>query len=115
MTVEQLRGRAHAAHESPPHVLAVQPDGQRLHARGADRDWPVGPRARHLVISDEIYEHLLYEDAQSAHIVKLVPELANQAVILNGVAKTYAMTGWRVGWMIGPSDASRPPCPSSRT
>ena len=56
------------------------------------------------VISDEIYEHLLYEDAQSAHIVKLVPELANQAVILNGVAKTYAMTGWRVGWMIGPSD-----------
>ena len=56
------------------------------------------------VISDEIYEHLLYENAQSAHIVKLVPELANQAVILNGVAKTYAMTGWRVGWMIGPSD-----------
>ena len=56
------------------------------------------------VISDEIYEHLLYEDAQTAHIVKLVPELANQAVILNGVAKTYAMTGWRVGWMIGPSD-----------
>ena len=56
------------------------------------------------VISDEIYEHLLYENAQTAHIVKLVPELANQAVILNGVAKTYAMTGWRVGWMIGPSD-----------
>ena len=56
------------------------------------------------VISDEIYEHLLYENAQSAHIVKLVPELANQAVILNGVAKTYAMTGWRVGWMIAPSD-----------
>ena len=56
------------------------------------------------VISDEIYEHLLYEDAQTAHIVKLVPELADQSVILNGVAKTYAMTGWRVGWMIGPSD-----------
>ena len=56
------------------------------------------------VISDEIYEHLLYEDARSAHIVKLVPELADQSVILNGVAKTYAMTGWRVGWMIGPSD-----------
>ena len=56
------------------------------------------------VISDEIYEHLLYEDAQTAHIVALVPELADQAVILNGVAKTYAMTGWRVGWMIGPSD-----------
>lgn len=56
------------------------------------------------VITDEIYEHLLYEDAQPAHIVRLVPELANQTIVLNGVAKTYAMTGWRVGWMIGPGD-----------
>lgn len=56
------------------------------------------------VITDEIYEHLLYEDAQPAHIVKLVPELANQTLVLNGVAKTYAMTGWRVGWMSGPAD-----------
>ncbi|QQM67693.1 pyridoxal phosphate-dependent aminotransferase [Actinomyces weissii] len=56
------------------------------------------------VISDEIYEHLLYDGAQSAHVVALVPELAEQTLVLNGVAKTYAMTGWRVGWMIGPSD-----------
>ena len=56
------------------------------------------------VITDEIYEHLLYEDAVPAHIVKLVPELADRAIVLNGVAKTYAMTGWRVGWMIGPTD-----------
>ena len=56
------------------------------------------------VITDEIYEHLLYDGAESAHIVALVPELADQTVVLNGVAKTYAMTGWRVGWMIGPSD-----------
>lgn len=56
------------------------------------------------VITDEIYEHLLYEDAQPAHIVRLVPELADQTIVLNGVAKTYAMTGWRVGWMIGPGD-----------
>lgn len=56
------------------------------------------------VISDEIYEHLLYDDAESAHIVRLVPELADQTVVLNGVAKTYAMTGWRVGWLTGPSD-----------
>lgn len=56
------------------------------------------------IISDEIYEHLLYDDAEPAHIVKLVPELADQTVILNGVAKTYAMTGWRVGWLIGPTD-----------
>ena len=56
------------------------------------------------VITDEIYEHLLYDGAQTAHIVKLVPELADQTIVLNGVAKTYAMTGWRVGWMIAPSD-----------
>lgn len=56
------------------------------------------------VITDEIYEHLLYEDAEPAHIVELVPELADQCLVLNGVAKTYAMTGWRVGWMIGPVD-----------
>ena len=56
------------------------------------------------IITDEIYEHLLYDGAESAHIVALVPELADQTVVLNGVAKTYAMTGWRVGWMIGPSD-----------
>ena len=59
------------------------------------------------VITDEIYEHLLYDGAQSAHIVNLVPELADQTIVLNGVAKTYAMTGWRVGWMIGPRDVIR--------
>lgn len=56
------------------------------------------------VITDEIYEHLLYDDAVFTSIVKAVPALANQTIILNGVAKTYAMTGWRVGWMIGPAD-----------
>ena len=56
------------------------------------------------VITDEIYEHLLYDGAEPAHIVSLVPELADTTIVLNGVAKTYAMTGWRVGWMIGPSD-----------
>ena len=49
------------------------------------------------VITDEIYEHLLYDGAQTTHVVKLVPELAEQTIVLNGVAKTYAMTGWRVG------------------
>lgn len=56
------------------------------------------------VITDEIYEHLLYDDAEPAHIVKLVPELADTSIVLNGVSKSYAMTGWRVGWMHGPSD-----------
>jgi aspartate/methionine/tyrosine aminotransferase len=56
------------------------------------------------VITDEIYEHLVYGDAEHHSILAVVPELAEQCVILNGVAKTYAMTGWRVGWLIGPPD-----------
>ena len=56
------------------------------------------------VVTDEIYEHLVYGDARFASMPALVPELADQCVIVNGVAKTYAMTGWRVGWMIGPAD-----------
>jgi aspartate aminotransferase len=56
------------------------------------------------VITDEIYEHLTYDGVPSASMPVEVPELANTCVVLNGVAKTYAMTGWRVGWMIGPTD-----------
>jgi aspartate/methionine/tyrosine aminotransferase len=56
------------------------------------------------VITDEIYEHLTYDDAVFTPIVKVVPDLADTCIALNGVAKTYAMTGWRVGWMIGPLD-----------
>ncbi|HEY8717085.1 pyridoxal phosphate-dependent aminotransferase [Pengzhenrongella sp.] len=56
------------------------------------------------VITDEIYEHLTYDDAVFTPIVRAVPELADTTIVLNGVAKTYAMTGWRVGWMIAPAD-----------
>ncbi|WP_273654784.1 pyridoxal phosphate-dependent aminotransferase [Cellulomonas fimi] len=56
------------------------------------------------VVTDEIYEHLTYDHAVFTPIVRVVPELADTCVVLNGVAKTYAMTGWRVGWMIGPRD-----------
>ena len=56
------------------------------------------------VITDEIYEHLTYGKHQNHSMLAVVPELADQCVILNGVAKTYAMTGWRVGWMAGPAD-----------
>ncbi len=56
------------------------------------------------VVTDEIYEHLTYGDAEFHSMPVLVPELADRCVVLNGVAKTYAMTGWRVGWMIGPTD-----------
>jgi aspartate/methionine/tyrosine aminotransferase len=56
------------------------------------------------VVTDEIYEHLVYGGAEFTSIATAVPELGDKVVILNGVAKTYAMTGWRVGWLIGPSD-----------
>ncbi|CAB4935515.1 unannotated protein [freshwater metagenome] len=56
------------------------------------------------VIADEIYEHLLYDGATAPSMPVIVPGLADTCIILNGVAKTYAMTGWRVGWMIGPKD-----------
>ncbi|WP_271394547.1 pyridoxal phosphate-dependent aminotransferase [Neomicrococcus lactis] len=56
------------------------------------------------VVTDEIYEHLVYDDASFTSIATAAPELADRVVILNGIAKTYAMTGWRVGWMAGPLD-----------
>ena len=56
------------------------------------------------VVTDEIYEHLTFGDHEFTSMPAVVPELIDTCVILNGVAKTYAMTGWRVGWMIGPSD-----------
>ena len=56
------------------------------------------------VMTDEIYEHLVYGDATFSSLPALVPELADTCVVINGVAKTYAMTGWRVGWMLGPVD-----------
>jgi aspartate aminotransferase len=59
------------------------------------------------VITDEIYEHLVYGDAQFSSLPVLVPELADTCIVVNGVAKTYAMTGWRVGWMLAPPDVVR--------
>jgi aspartate aminotransferase len=56
------------------------------------------------VITDEIYEHLVYGSAEFHSMPVVVPEITDRCIVLNGVAKTYAMTGWRVGWMIGPED-----------
>ena len=56
------------------------------------------------VITDEIYEHLTYGAHEFSSMPVLCPDIADQCIIVNGVAKTYAMTGWRVGWMIGPAD-----------
>ncbi|MDP9443394.1 MAG: pyridoxal phosphate-dependent aminotransferase [Actinomycetota bacterium] len=59
------------------------------------------------VVTDEIYEHLVYGEARFSSIAMEVPQLADTCVVVNGVAKTYAMTGWRVGWLIGPHDVVR--------
>ncbi len=56
------------------------------------------------VMTDEIYEHLVYGDAEFSSLPVEVPEIADRTVVVNGVAKTYAMTGWRVGWILGPKD-----------
>jgi aspartate/methionine/tyrosine aminotransferase len=56
------------------------------------------------ILTDEIYEHLLYDGATAPSLPVMFPELRDRTIVLNGVAKTYAMTGWRVGWMAGPKD-----------
>jgi len=59
------------------------------------------------VLTDEIYEHLVYGSAEFSSLPALVPDAAAQTVVVNGVAKTYAMTGWRVGWLIGPQAVAK--------
>ncbi len=59
------------------------------------------------VLTDEIYEHLVYDDNEFHSMPVLVPEIADRCIVLNGVAKTYAMTGWRVGWIIAPEDMAK--------
>ncbi|MDU2421508.1 MAG: pyridoxal phosphate-dependent aminotransferase [Bifidobacterium scardovii] len=59
------------------------------------------------IISDEIYEHLNYDDAKTTYIGAAVPECRDQLIVLNGVAKTYAMPGWRVGWLIAPEPVAK--------
>ncbi len=56
------------------------------------------------IIADEIYQNLTYDGVRAVSIVEAVPALADRTILVNGVAKTYAMTGWRVGWMVGPAD-----------
>ena len=56
------------------------------------------------VVADEIYEHLVYDGLETGSVPVLVPDLADRCIVVNGVAKTYAMTGWRVGWVVGPTD-----------
>ncbi len=107
VTVEQLEA---ARTERTKALLFCSPSNPTGSVYTAEETCAIGEWALEhgiWVLTDEIYEHLLYEDAESVHIGAVVPELRDQVVVMNGVAKTYAMTGWRVGWMIGPSDVIR--------
>lgn len=107
VTVEQLEK---ALTKRTKVLLFVSPDNPSGSVYPAEEVKAIGEWAvsRGIwVITDEIYEHLTYGQHKFTSMPTLVPELANQCVIVNGVAKTYAMTGWRVGWMIGPSDVMK--------
>ena len=99
------RGRAHPAHQGAAVRVAVEPDRRRVLARADRGDRRVGREHGLWVISDEIYQNLTYDGQRAASIVEAVPALADRTILVNGVAKTYAMTGWRLGWMVGPADA----------
>ncbi len=104
-TVEQLEAARTDRTKALLFVSPSNPTGA-VYTRdeiGAIGEWAV---ARGVwVITDEIYEHLVYGSATNHSIAVVVPALADTCLVVNGVAKTYAMTGWRVGWMIGPPDA----------
>lgn len=104
VTVEQLES---VLTERTKVLLFVSPSNPTGAVYTAEQIMEIGRWAAEKglwVVTDEIYEHLTYGDASFSSIAALVPELEDRVVILNGVAKTYAMTGWRVGWMAGPLD-----------
>jgi aspartate aminotransferase len=104
VTVEQLEL---ARNEQTKALLFVSPSNPSGAVYPPDEVEAIGRWALEhgiWIITDEIYEHLTYDDHVHTPMLSVVPEAAEQTVVLNGVAKTYAMTGWRVGWMIGPAD-----------
>ena len=105
VTVEQLEA---ARTERTTVLVFVSPSNPTGAVYSAEQVRAIGQWALDhgiWVITDEIYQNLVYGEVLFTSIVAAVPELAGQTLLVNGVAKTYAMTGWRVGWMIGPADA----------
>ena len=106
VTVEQLEAAATdrtkmLVFASPSNPTGAVYDRATMEAIG---DWAI--RRGIWVLTDEIYEHLVYGDATMHSLPVLCPELVERCIVVNGVAKTYAMTGWRVGWMIAPVDVT---------
>ena len=104
VTVEQLE---RARTDRTKALLFVSPSNPSGSVYTPDRTREIGQWALDhglWVITDEIYQNLVYDGVEARSIVGAVPDLADRAILVNGVAKTYAMTGWRVGWLIGPAD-----------
>jgi aspartate aminotransferase len=104
VTVEQLEA---ARTERTKVLLFVSPSNPTGSVYTADEIRAIGQWVEDhqlWVLTDEIYEHLVYDGVETGSMPVLCPYLADNCVVVNGVAKTYAMTGWRVGWMIGPKD-----------
>lgn len=104
VTVEQLEA---ARTDRTKVLLFVSPSNPTGAVYTADEIRAIGEwveEHRLWVLTDEIYEHLVYGDVDTGSMPVLCPYLQDNCVVVNGVAKTYAMTGWRVGWMIGPTD-----------
>ncbi|WP_374947027.1 pyridoxal phosphate-dependent aminotransferase [Agreia sp.] len=105
VTVEQLEA---ARTERTKVLLFVSPSNPTGAVYSPEETKAIGEWAEAhglWVISDEIYQNLTYDEVRALSIVEAVPSLADRTILVNGVAKTYAMTGWRVGWMVGPADA----------
>ncbi|TPW76988.1 pyridoxal phosphate-dependent aminotransferase [Schumannella sp. 10F1B-5-1] len=105
VTVEQLEA---ARTERTKVLLFVSPSNPTGSVYSPEQTAAIGAWAEEhglWVISDEIYQNLTYDGVRAASIVEATPALADRTILVNGVAKTYAMTGWRVGWMVGPADA----------
>jgi aspartate aminotransferase len=104
VTVEQLEA---ARTERTKVLLFVSPSNPTGAVYDADEIRAIGRWVEDhelWVLTDEIYEHLVYDGVETGSLPVLCPELADSCVVVNGVAKTYAMTGWRVGWLIAPTD-----------
>ena len=105
VTVEQLEA---ARTERTKVLLFVSPSNPTGAVHSPEQVAAIGRWADEnglWVVADEIYQNLTYDGVRAVSIVDAVPSLADRTILVNGVAKTYAMTGWRVGWMVGPADA----------
>ncbi len=105
VTVEQLEA---ARTERTKVLLFVSPSNPTGSVYSPEQTKAIGEWALEhgiWVIADEIYQNLVYDGVRAISIVEAVPALADTTILVNGVAKSYAMTGWRLGWMVGPADA----------